>query len=77
MQKLREAIKELNRELETRRRVFPRWVQEKKLTQEQMDARINALEDALIFLISFEKFGQQILEYDKYDELDRAASRSK
>ncbi|MDJ0950947.1 MAG: hypothetical protein QNJ94_18705 [Alphaproteobacteria bacterium] len=43
---LREIVKELKREVETRRRVYPRWVAEKRLDKATASRRIVLLETA-------------------------------
>lgn len=42
-----EQITEVEREIETRKRVYPKWVTEKRLTQQQADHRVACMEAAL------------------------------
>lgn len=42
-----EVLKELKRELATRRRVYPNWVAQGKLTQATADHRVEAIEWAI------------------------------
>lgn len=44
---LEDAVKELKRELSTRRRVYPGWVASGKLTQNTADHRIEAIQFAI------------------------------
>lgn len=44
---LEDVIKELKRELATRRSVYPRWVEFGKLSQATADHRIKAIEVAI------------------------------
>lgn len=40
-------LEELERELKMRMRVYPRWVREGKMTQEQMDHRVICLREVI------------------------------
>lgn len=45
-----EILQELQRELGMRKSVYPRWVEQKKLTQKTADFRIAAIEQAIVRL---------------------------
>jgi hypothetical protein len=47
MTTITEQITEVEREIETRKRVYPKWVSEKRITQQIADQRVACMQSVL------------------------------
>lgn len=40
---LQEQLEEVNREIEMRKRIYPKWIREQKITPERADSKMRAI----------------------------------